>query len=79
MNGKVLKYESVTWMQIVKDKSGKEFYIMGPMEGMPDTLAVTPKGGNGGTMFFCKKHDFAYGIHEACLDCRIEPRPVPTE
>lgn len=75
-----LVYQSVAWMQRVIDKtSGKEFYTLGPMDNMKDTLAVTPVGGSGETVFFCRRHNFAYGIHEACLDCRSQVRDEPLE
>ena len=42
-NGRPLTYQTVAWMQKIKDKSsGKEYYTLGPVDGMTDTLAVTP-------------------------------------
>jgi hypothetical protein len=79
MMGSDIIYQQVAWMQPVKDKgNGKEFYTLGPVEGRTNTLAVTPIGGKGETLFYCQTHQFAYRIHEACLECRMQVREVPT-
>jgi hypothetical protein len=57
--------------QEIKDKDGKVYLYLAPIAGMKDTIAVTPTGGVGGTMFYCIKHRFAFRANNVCLDCRL--------
>lgn len=66
----VINYNALVWMQEVTDVDGNIFYNLGPLADHEGTLAVTPKGGNGATRFFCKTHRRAYFIRETCPDCR---------
>jgi hypothetical protein len=72
MTDQTITYEQVAWMQPVKDRSGKIYFMLGKVTnpGIKNTLAVTPKDGKGMTMFYCLEHETAYGINGACLDCR---------
>lgn len=69
-----VNYQQVAWMQILKSKDGKRFYMLGKVTnaGMDNTLAVTPTDGNGETLFYCQKHNVAYGLRGACLDCKMQ-------
>ena len=68
----LITYEQVAWMQPVKDKDGKSYLTLGRVTntGVKNTLAVTPQGGKGETLFYCLEHEVAYGPRDVCLDCR---------
>lgn len=68
-----INYEMAVYMYPVKDREGREYFALGRVtnEGMENTLAVTPKGGHGETMFFFQQHNIAYGLRGACLECRM--------
>ena len=69
-----INFQQVAWMQPMQSKDGKQYYMLGKVTnpGMEDTLAVTPVDGNGETLFFCQKHNVAYGLRGACLDCKMQ-------
>lgn len=65
------RVELVTWMKQVHAKNtNKNYYTMGVVLSRKDTLAVTPVGGNGGAMFYCQPHQFAYEIKGQCAECQ---------
>ena len=74
-----INYEGVAWMQPLKSKDGKKFLMLGKVTNpeYPNTFAVTPEDGKGETMFFCIKHEVAYGLKGFCLDCRMQTREEP--
>lgn len=66
----IVNVQTVSWMQRVTDHlTDKEYYMIGNVTNRERTLAVTPVGGNGGTMFFCQRHNCAYGISDECPEC----------
>jgi hypothetical protein len=73
----VITFEQAAYMMQVKDlKTGKKFYILGKVTnpGIENTMAVSPVEGNGGTMFYCLKHEQVYAAtHGFCEGCRLEP------
>lgn len=66
--------ETVVWNQLVTATDGKQYYMLGHVvNASTPTLAVSPKGGNGGTMFFCEIHKVAYSInHDVCNECQSQ-------
>ena len=70
-----LHYEEYVYNQIIKaTNDGKDYYIIGEMQNVPNTLLVTLVGGNGGGRFLCLKHGSVYLISEKCTDCQNAPR-----
>jgi hypothetical protein len=69
-----ITYEQVAYMQRIKDHEGAEYYTLGEVtnKGIENTLAVTPVGGDGRTLFYCREHKIAYGNRETCLGCRMQ-------
>jgi hypothetical protein len=75
-----LKVETFAWMKpITAMNTGKTYYMIGQVVGMKDTLLVTEKGGNGGTVMFCQQHFFSYPIKGTCDECRNAVLPVAIE
>jgi len=75
MTNAQIQYQQVAWMQPLKDvKSNKIYYMLGLVTNpeYPNTFAVTPQDGKGQTMFFCIRHQTAYGLRDVCLDCRMQ-------
>lgn len=69
-----ITYEAVAYMQRIKDHEGAEYYTLGRVtnKGFENTLAVTPVGQDGRTLFYCQKHQVAYRNGETCLGCRMQ-------
>jgi hypothetical protein len=73
----VITYEAVAWMQLLDAaNTNKKYFMVGHItsvndEPVTDTLAVTEKGGSGGTLFYCQKHRFVFSInHGVCEECQ---------
>jgi hypothetical protein len=60
-------------LEAVNDK--RTFFTLGQMrainsESVSGILVVTPKDGNGGSLFYCQRHHFVYPIHGVCQECQ---------
>jgi len=71
--------ETESWMRPITDVDGKEYLLLGRILRMNNTLAVTPRHGNGGTLYFCKTHRRAYKHGDACPKCRDAVVEQPSE
>lgn len=78
---RVINVETVVWNQLLTAKDGKQYYMLAHvLDVEPETYAVTPKDGNGSTLFFCSIHGVAYPVpHGVCADCQNKAVEETTE
>lgn len=81
MTADTIHYDQAVWMQPIRDKHGKQYYLLGKVQNaeLPHTLAVSEVGGSGATLMFCQLHDVAYRLGETCEGCRMSPVEAPVE
>lgn len=70
-DNEVVKVELFTWMKrITAQNNRKDYYMIGQVRGIKDTLLVTLVNGNGGAVMFCQKHQAVYPLKGKCSECQ---------